>query len=520
MSHSDKFDVIVIGAGHNGLAAAATLAKRGKKVCVLERTNAIGGMAQSRDNDGTSVPYIAHLLHNLNPTVVKELGLSSAIKLKELPTIALDPDGRHIEIAGNKAQYTDGSAHPDAAIYEEIRARIIKFGQLLEPMAARTAPDLSEGASFAGLPELMPLAKLGLKMKLMGKKEMREFMRIALSNVYDLILDDMEDGVLAGSLAADSVWGMWTGPRSPGTVLSLMYRYCTGGQSSLPIGGMGAISHAIADVAKNNGAQIRTNSAAEKLVVEDDQVTGVVLKDGTTIETKAVMSSAGAFQSMMIGGHENFDVEAVRRLRNVRSKGTTAKVNIVLKDVPEIAGLSDSQMASRLLIAPSAYYIEQAFNAIKYGEMPPAPVIEAVIPSLSDTSIAASGKHVLSAVVQYIPYYLEGGWNDKARNKLTKIVVDTLSKYAPDLRDKIDYTETLSPADIEQETGAPGGHWHHCEFSTDQMLAVRPVNLLARYAFGIKGFYLCGASAHPGGDVSGLAGRNSALQLIKDGAAS
>lgn len=517
---SNDFDVIVIGAGHNGLAAAATLAKKDKKVCVLERSETIGGMAKTRlTDDGLVIPQIAHLVHNLNPTVVKELSVTNALKFKDLSTIALSPDGRHLQISGSKAQFTDGSAHPDAAIYSEIRERIVKYGKLLGPMALRTPPDLKDGVGFSNFSEVAPLAKLGFNLKRMGKKEMREFMRIVLSNIYDLLLDDMEDGTLAGSLAADAVWGSWIGPKSPGTILSLMYRYSTGGKSALPIGGIGAISDAFANIVTKNGGEIRTASSARSLLVEDDQVKGVELMDGKTLSSKAVMSSAGAFQSMMIAGHEHFDVEAVRRLRHIRSKGTTAKVNLVLSGVPEITGLSETQMAGRLLIAPSADYVEQAFNAVKYGEMAKEPVIEAVIPTLSDPSISQDGKHILSAVVQFIPYYLEGGWSDAATKKLSKLVIDTLSRYAPDLKQKIESIETLSPADIERETFAPGGHWHHCEFSTDQMLAVRPVNGLARYAFGIKGYYLCGASAHPGGDVSGAAGRNSALQLIKDGVA-
>lgn len=517
----NDFDVIVIGAGHNGLVAAATLAKKGKRVCVLERSSAIGGMARSGTmGDGVSAPRIAHLAYNLNSTVLKELGISRAIKLKKLSTIALAPDGKHVEINGSDAHYADGSEHPAAERYRDLRERIQKFADLLAPLALKSPPDMSEGLSFTSALENATLAKLGINLRLMGKKDMREFLRVVLSNIYDLALEDMEDDPLAGSLAADAVLGAWTGPRSPGSVFSLMYRYGEGGDTALPIGGMGAIVEAIAAVAQKNGADIRTNASVKNLVVEQDRVNGVVLEDGSLLSARAVMSSVAAFPSMMIAGVEHFDVEAVRRVRNLRAKGTTAKINFLLRDAPEFTGLTREQSASRLVIAPSALYVERAFNAVKYGEMAQAPVIEAVIPSLSDPSPGGDAPHLLSATVQFIPYLLKAGWNDKERERLAEIVIETLSQYAPGLREKILETDILSPLDIENETGAPGGHWHHGELSTDQLLTVRPVNGMSRYAFGVKGYYLCGAGAHPGGGVSGAAGRNSALQLLKDGALS
>jgi len=513
----DRFDVIIIGAGHNGLTAAAFLAKKGKSVCVLEKSDQIGGMAANSEIvPGVSAPRVAHLAYNLNSVVMKELGLEGQFGMTPLPTIALSPDGRHIEIGEGAVTNADGHAHPDAPVFLEIRDQLKKFARILAPLALKPPPDLSGGIGFSNLSETVSLVRLGLNIKRLGKKDMREFMRITLSNIYDLLMDDLDDGPLAGALAADAVLGNWAGPRSPGTVLSLMYRYGQGGQAALPKDGMGGLTAAIADLAKKHGAEVRTSSAVKNILIDNDRVTGLVLEDGSHLESKAVMSSAGARQSMLMAGVEHFDVEAVRRIRNIRAKGTTAKVNILLQGTPDFKGLTENQLAGRLLIAPSARYVEQGFNAVKYGEMAKAPVIEAVIPTLSGPGID-NGRHILSAIVQYIPYHLRGGWNKAARDRLTEITLDTLSIYAPDIRGQVSHIETLSPADIERETGAPGGHWHHAELSTDQMLHVRPVNLLSRYAFGVEGLFLCGAGAHPGGDVSGAAGRNAALQVIKSG---
>ncbi|MEX0301312.1 MAG: phytoene desaturase family protein, partial [Leisingera sp.] len=221
--------------------------------------------------------------------------------------------------------------------------------------------------------------------------------------------------------------------------------------------------------------------------------------------------------AMMLAGAEHYDTEMVRRMRNQRCKGAAAKVNLVLSAAPEFTGLSPELAAGRLLIAPSATYVERAFNPAKYGELPESPVIEAVIPTLSGSALADGGRHVLSAVVSSVPYGLEGGWDEAARENLAAITLATLEKYAPSISAMVTERQVLSPACIEARTGAPGGHWHHAEMGIDQILTVRPANGMAHYRFGPEGYYLCGAGAHPGGDVTGLAGRNSALQLLKDG---
>ena len=515
-SSATQFDVVIIGGGHNGLTAAAYLAKKGKRVCVLEQSNTLGGMAQIRkDDDGITTPRMAHLAYNLNPTVLKELGIASKIPLTKVPTIHLSPDGKHIEVSDDGARYLDGTAHSESEIYATLRNRIARFAKLLAPMALRSPPNLSGGFNLAMLGEATAMAKLGLNMRGMGKSEMREFLRIVLSNVYDVILDDLADGPLAGGLAADALWGTWSGPRSPGTVFSMMYRYGVSATTQAPTKGMGSIIDALEDCARKNGADIKLGAKAKSVVVEDDAIKAIALENGETINTKAVMSSIGPFATMMMAGVDHYDTEAVRRIRHVRSKGMNAKVNLVLKKAPQFTGLNPEHLKSRLVVCPSVQYAETAFNSAKYGEMPPSPVLEIVSPSTIESS--SSGAVTLSVVAQYIPALLKGGWNDIANRSLSETVVNTLATYAPTLRDDIVRIESLSPADIEKETGAPGGHWHHCELSTDQLLAVRPVNGLSQYAFGVKGFYLCGASAHPGGDVSGAAGRNSALQILKDG---
>ncbi len=517
MTHANAlFDTIVIGAGYNGLVAAAYLARQGKRVCIVERSQSPGGMAQTRTlANGSEMPRIAHLASALHPKVLKELRLLGDIVLKDVPTTVLSPDGNHLVLSAEGAQYADGRPHADSDAYMKLRKRIVRFASALNPLTLRPPPDLT---SMSNLDDIAALAKAGLGLRFMGKTEAREFLRVVLSNAADLILDEMPDGPLAGGLAADAIWGAWAGPRSPGTVFSLMYRYGVSASAMVPVGGMGEITHSLVSYLRGFGTEIRTGTEVAKVLSRDDSVQGVVLDTGETLEANAVLSSLGPMASMKMAGVEHFDTEAVRRVRNVRSKGMTAKLNLLLKARPDFAGLDLQYLRGRLLVAPSVQGIEAAFNAAKYGDLPKEPVLEIVLPGLMNAGTnEADGAQTMSIVAQYIPYKLTAGWDDAAREELTATVLTMLENYAPGISDLVETTESLSPMDIERETGAAGGHWHHCELSTDQLLNVRPVNGMSQYAFGLKGYYLCGASTHPGGNVSGVPGRNAALQLIKDG---
>ena len=510
-----RFDAIVVGAGHNGLVAGATLAARGRSVCVVERAHEVGGMARDATlADGSTGPWLAHLIYNLNPAVTAALGLEGALETVALPSVLLAEDGRHVVVTGDEARFADGGAHPDAAAFAALRARLRAFAAMLDRVATRTPP----APSFAGseaIGDMGALGKLGLELRRSGRASMREFLRIVLSNAHDVILDELPDGPLAGMLAADAVRGAFAGPRAPGTVFTLLYRLGQGGGASLPVGGMGALAAALRDAAARKGCEIRTGQGAARVLVEDDRVCGVTLEDGAELRARAVLSSVGALESMRLAGPVHYDAEAVRRLRNLRAKSTTAKVNLTLTGPPDAPGLSRDEFAGRLILAPSAAYVERAFNPVKYGRMSAAPVIEAVIPTLHDPEPGGKdegeGSHVMSAIVQHVP-------GDADPQAVARLAIDALAAHLPGLPDLVATAQCLTPAGIAAATGAPGGHWHHGELAIDQLLTVRPVNGMARYTFGVPGYYLCGAGAHPGGDVTGLPGRNAALQALRDGA--
>ncbi|MDG1115956.1 MAG: NAD(P)/FAD-dependent oxidoreductase [Flavimaricola sp.] len=520
MTGVNDFHTVVIGGGHNGLAAAVTLATKGKRVCLIERDETLGGMARTVEvAPGVQTSQIAHLLYNLNPTVLKELGIADQIKAQSvaLPTVSLSPDGRHVVVDGDKVRYSDGGAHPEARAAAVLIGRLRKFAAILGQLSTKSPPKLEGGiTSLATLGELAGLAKLGLNLKRLGKEEMREFLRIALSNIADVLLDELDDGPLPGALAADAVRGAFAGPRSPGTVFSLMYRLGNGGEVRLPKGGMGMLTDVMATAASEAGCDIRTNAPVTRIVVEDDRVRGVELTDGTMLTCRAVLSSAGPLQTMQMAGLANFDVEALRRMRNLRVKGTTARLTLVLSGKPAFKDLPEGLASARILIAPTVGAVERGFNPAKYGDLPTAPTLEMVCPTLSDPALTSEGRHVLSIIIDHVPQEPTGGWTDAARSALTQTAIDRIAAHAPGLPGLVQDSILMTPTDIEALTGAPGGHWHHAEMGLDQILTLRPANGAGHYSLGIRGLQLCGASAHPGGDLTGAPGRNSALHLLKE----
>jgi phytoene dehydrogenase-like protein len=329
-------------------------------------------------------------------------------------------------------------------------------------------------------------------------------------------------------LGFDAVLGTNFGPRSPGSVFTLLYRLAgaavaqgkEGGDGPLvrplaqPRGGLGAVSRALAAAATAAGAEIRTGTAVERIVVRTHRAGGVQLTSGEIISADTVISNVDPQATFLrLLGPEYLDAGFTRRVSHLRTRGLAAKLHLALDRLPRFTGLSEDMLGSRLLIAPSLDYLERAFNHSKYGEFSAAPAIEITLPTVNDPTLAPTGKHVLSAVVQYAPYNLKKGWESE-RRRFCDLVIDTMEQYSPGLRKSVTAAQLLAPPDIEREFRITGGHWHHAELALDQFFMMRPIPGAAQYQTPVDGLYLCGAGCHPGGGVMGTAGRNAARQVL------
>ena len=505
--------IVIIGGGHNGLVCAAYLAKAGRQVTVLEAAGQVGGAAITREfAPGFKVSAGAHLLFMLDKTVRKELSLDSAglsFSQQNMTSTALAEDGNHLEITGDSLQGANiGSA--DQAAMKEYRRFMNRFAGIINRLNNRIPPRVGTKNHR----DWIGLAKTALDVRMLGRDDMREFLRIAGINIYDILQENFENPLLKGALSLDGVLGTNLGPRSNNSVFCALHRLSGLQGMAIPHGGMGAVSDALAVAAEKHGATIRTSATVSRILMEGDHVCGVELQDGEQITAGTVVSSADPKTTFFgLLGARNMEAGFARRIQNIRMHGNVAKLHLALDGVPEFNGLNQNQLADRLLIAPDLDYVERAFNHSKYGEYSVKPVAEISIPSLHDDSLATPGSHVLSAVVQYAPYQLKAGWSEE-KAVFTEKVIDLLAAYAPGIRSQILHRELLTPVDIEREFRITGGHWHHGELAIDQFLMLRPVPHSAQYASPVNGLYLCGAGSHPGGGVMGSAGRNAANAVL------
>jgi phytoene dehydrogenase-like protein len=513
-----RYDSIVVGGGHNGLSCAAYLARSGRSVLVLEAAERLGGAAVTREfAPGFRVSACAHLLHLMPATLMRELELPAhGLRLSApLSTVALAAAGPHLSLGPGDPEALAAHSRADAAAYPAYRGRMAKLAAALRPLLAHAPPRLGSDSWR----DRAALLGLGLRLRGLGRRNLRELLRIGGMCVQDLLDEHFESQLLKGALAFDAVLGSNYGPRSPGTVFTLLYRLAAaGGALSQPLGGLGALSEALARSAVAAGAEVRTRAAVARIVVRDDRAAGVVLESGEELSAAAVVSSVDPKTTFLrLLGAEYLDAGFVRRIVHLRTRGLTAKLHLALDGLPQFTGLTGEALHGRLLWAPSLAHIERAYNHAKYREFSEAPVLEVTVPTLTDASLAPPGGHVLSIIAQYAPYELAGGWAG-SRQSFIGLLIDTLDTLAPGLRARVRHAELLVPSDIEREFRIAGGHWHHAELALDQFYMLRPVPGAAQYRGPLGGLYLCGAGCHPGGGVMGLAGRNAARQIVKEAA--
>jgi len=511
-------DVIIIGAGHNGLVCAAYLARAGMDVLVLESGESTGGMAAPRVlSDNYHFPGLAQVTHPISPTIRRDLKLDQFgyVSGKAINTIALDAKGEHLTmspkaISGNRLREADIKAYP------EFRKQYLAFAKSLSPLFNNKPPRLKD----MGLRDTATLARLGWNIRMgLGRETMYEFLRVAAINIYDVLNETFDNEQLKGALALDAVMGSAMGPRTPGTVLTFLQRLFGELNGAASVHSGEQLVNALTQSAENAGTVIRCNTRVSKILVKDSKAFGVELDDGELVKAKLVVSNAdprATFSSLV--GAPQLDTMFANRIAQIRGSGVVGKLHLALGGLPEFTGIDPTELTSRLLVAPSMRYIEHAFNPSKYGECPDNPVLEVTLPSTHNNALAPEGHHLLSVNVAFLPYDLDGGWEEQKTTMASK-VISLLEHYSPGLKSLIVDHEFLTPCDIEREFHATGGHWHHGELSLHQSFMMRPTYGAAQYDTPIDKLFLCGAGCHPGGGLTGLPGRNAAKRILELGGA-
>jgi len=514
-------DVIIIGAGHNGLVTAFYLARAGYRPLVLESRATVGGCVTDETfAPGFKAP-LANAIGPLRASVVRDLSLNGTVSFvrPDPHLVTLSPDGRSLALASDMARTTEAIrsfSAADAERYPEFCAVLQRLGRFLAPLLEMTPPDLDSPA--AG--EMWNLLKAGRRFRALGKKDGFRLLRWGPMAAADLVGEWFESDLLQGAIAARGVFGTAQGPWSAGSGAVLLLNAAAdpvpGGSSVTVRGGLTALAGAMADAARRAGVEIRTSARVARILVQDGAAAGVVLENGEEIAARAVVSNADPRRTFLdLIDPVELDPGFLTKARNYRSRGTVAKVHLALGKLPAFTGVPNpADLHGRILVAPGIDYLERAFDASKYGELPKNPYLEITIPTLNDPDLAPAGKHVLSAHVQFVPFSLRAGaqWATH-RDALRSIVLETLEQYAPGIRGTVEASQVLSPPDLEQSYGLTGGQIYHGEPALDQLFTMRPILGWARYDSPIDRLYLCGSGTHPGGGITGGSGQNAAHEI-------
>jgi phytoene dehydrogenase-like protein len=519
-------DVIIIGGGHNGLVTAFYLAKAGFKPLVLERRAQTGGAAITEEfSPGFRCSTLAHSAGPLLPEIVSDMQLARhGLKLvtPEVAVTALSPDGRALVLyddAVRAAQEISKFSAKDGERYPVFQQSLEKIGRMISG-ALRLAPPNIDDPSPG---DLWAMLQTGRALRKLGKKDMYRLLRWGPMAVADLVAEFFETELLRATVAARGIFGTAMGPWSAGSSLVLLIRAAgdphPAGSSFFAIGGTGAITQAMSGAAKEAGAEIRTSAEVTEVLVKDGIATGVVLAGGEEISARAVISNADPRRTLLsLVDPIHLTPDFVMKLQNIRMPGTVAKVNLALSALPKFTALSGAEAAlhGRIHVGPEIDYLERAFDESKYGNFSPHPYLEVTIPSLTDPSLAPTGKHVMSIYMQYAPFKLKNSDWDNQRSALGETVVKTLSEYAPNLPSLVEDGQIITPKDLESTYGLTGGHIFHGELALDQFFTMRPLLDWARYNTPIQNLYLCGSGTHPGAGLTGGSGANAAREIVKE----
>jgi len=523
----ENYDAIIIGGGHNGLTAAAYLARAGRKVLVLEQRYLLGGAAVTEEIfPGFKYTVYSYVVSLLRPEVIQELQLYK----HGLHLFPLDSSFTPMENGNCLASYPDDASNleeirkhsqRDADVYTEFGNVMYDLSYAVKPILEMVPPDPAD----PGIDGLRTFRDLGKHLQSLGKKRFHWLTKIMTMSAYDFLCEWFETDVLISSISLSGIIGTMLGIKSPGTAYVLLHHYMGELDGALTAwgsqqGGTGGVSEAIASAARSHGAEIRCNAPVAQVIVKNGQAVGVALGNGDEIYGKTIVSSCDprvTFRKLV--DEKELPSDFVGAIDKFKFRGSSGKVNLALDGLPDFPAMKDKALIGGMQqICPSTDFMEQAYDDAKYDDFSIRPFMESIIPTTIDPTMAPPGKHVMSIFVQYASYNMPSHGNrDQQREAFGNAVIDTLAEFAPNIKDLIMHKQVLTPWDIEEQTGLTEGNIFQGELTLDQLFFMRPTPGWARYRTPIRNYYQCGSGTHPGGGITSGPGRLAALEILKDG---
>ncbi len=523
------YDAIVIGAGHNGLTAAAYLARAGLSTLVLERRDIVGGCCVTEEiAPGCRVSTTSYIASMLRPEVISELQLPKyGLRMVPCdPAIQVPfPDGDVVPWWADRErarkEFSKISAK-DAARFVQVDDQLKKLARYLQPFFTEPPPEIGT-SSLQGWSDLF---RAGKRFRGISNSEIAQLVSFLTGSLGEFLDQNYESEKIKTMFLANNVYGKHGGPYQPGTAIGLLFHLLSGGEHELQgfyghvMGGMGAITQAMADAGKDLGVEIRTGTSVAHIDVRNGRARSVVLEDGMEIRARMVLSNADPKRTFLgMVDAQDLPEDFLLAVRGIKMAGPCAKVNMVLAEEPRFTGTSPQATALErtfYTLVPSLEFAERCYDIAKFGEIPEQLWVDCVVSSNADSSLAPAGKHILTCFVQYVPYHLrEGNWDEK-RELLGDRVVKKIAEYAPNVPAAITARQVLTPLDLERTYGLTEGNIFHGDLRLEQLFFMRPVPGWSQYRTPVDGLYLCGAGAHPGGGVTGAPGRNAAHQALRD----
>ena len=523
------YDAIVVGGGHNGLTAAAYLAGAGMSTLVLERREIVGGCCVTEEiAPGCRVSTTSYVASMLRPEVISDLKLQEhGLRMVPCdPAIQVAfPDQTVVPWWADRdraaADFRKFSAK-DAKTFVRVDDQLKKLARYLQPFFLEPPPEI-DTRSVQGWSDLFRVVK---RFRSISAAEISQLISFLTGSLGEFLDRNYESDKIKTLFLANNVYGKHGGPYQPGTAIGLLFHLLSGGEHELQgfyghvIGGMGAITQALAAAGRKLGVEIRTAAPVAQIDVRNGRARGVVLEDGTEIRSKFVLSNADPKRTFlkMVAASE-LPEDFVRAVRGIKMDGPCAKLNLVLAQEPRFMGTPPNATPLErtfYTLVPSLEFAERCYNIARSGEIPEELWVDCVVSSNADDSLAPAGKHILTCFVQYVPYRLRNGSWDENRDLLANRVIKKIGEYAPNVPNAILARHVLTPLDLERTYGLTEGNIFHGDLTLEQLFFMRPVPGWSRYRTPIAGLYLCGAGAHPGGGVTGAPGHNAAHQVLRD----